>query len=207
MLLGSLPPHPRPAQSSTISSKQHKCFSVYSWLKPHRNISRWIRILLNALILQPLGTFLSRKLYWHNKLLSTQSCLGLSLRINPWELSSTQPVVSRRARGSDDCHFGESTQHLKQQVSSQEGRVSYKETKPKAGASQYSALFPFQTPQPTSMLFSGPPSHPVDVLSLIFSIKHHSEIVFWKSDGSLFYSENRFVPPKGKPIINGVYCI
>lgn len=50
------------------------------------------------------------------------------------ELSSVQAVVTSwriTGQGSDDCHFGENTQHLKQQVSCHQGCVSYKEVKPK----------------------------------------------------------------------------
>ena len=50
------------------------------------------------------------------------------------ELSSVQAVVSSwrtSGQGSGDCHFGENTQHLKQQVSRHQGCVTYKEVKPK----------------------------------------------------------------------------
>lgn len=50
------------------------------------------------------------------------------------ELSSVQSVVSSwriTGQGSGDCHFGENTQHLKQQVSRHQSCVSCKEVKAK----------------------------------------------------------------------------
>ena len=114
--------------------KKEKTAQVHLFFKVNSNswgiLAVWILVLLNALMVTATNYILAECFIGISSSV-LRFCLHTSAS---GELSSVQAVVTSwriTGQGSDDCHFGENTQHLKQQVSCHQGCVSYKEVKPK----------------------------------------------------------------------------
>jgi hypothetical protein len=126
------------------------------------------------------------------KLFSTQDFL----LINSWEFISNAVCFVSKSTDSGSCHFGENTQHLKQQVSRQECCVSCQgRNKTKCEAQ------PLQTQPPAlccartlaSQLSGRPPSSEHSEQNA--SVKRHLEKLLKNSDAFLFTLSIFF--PKG----------